>query len=251
MHHVEHVMGMAVTIDVRDLYVPVGAIEEVVAWLHHVDAVFSPYKDDSVVTRFGRGEITADELPTEMRDVLHLCDLVRNETGGAFDVFRLPAVNGTMFDPSGMVKGWSIQRAAEILESWSAEDFSINAGGDIVLRGSPTPGTDEPWRTGIRHPEIADKLACVVSSGSLAIATSATYERGQHIIDPRTGEPATGMTSVTIVGPDLTWADAYATAVFVLGIDALTWVEAHEGYGAYAITPDNMTYSTPTFDLYR
>jgi FAD:protein FMN transferase len=251
LHHVELVMGMAVTIDVRDPYVPGGAVTEVVDWLHHVDAAFSPYRDDSPITQFGRGLIARDDLSPEVRGVLDLCEVARVESAGAFDVFKQRSPNGTNFDPCGLVKGWSVQRAAAILESWSAENFSINAGGDLVLRGSPNPGSDEPWRTGIRHPELADQLACVVSAvGPLAIATSAAYERGHHIIDPRTGSAATGLTSVTVVGPDLTWVDTYATAAFVLGLDSLAWIEAHDGYGAYAITPDGMTHRTPTFNSY-
>jgi FAD:protein FMN transferase len=194
LHHVEMVMGMAVSIDVRDPHVPAGAITEVADWLHHVDATFSPYKDSSPITRFGRDEITRDEL--------------------------------------------------------SATDFCINAGGDIVVRGEPSPG--RPWRIGIRHPDLADKLATVVvGAGPLAIATSATYERGQHIIDPRSGRPATSLASVTVVGPDLTFADAYATAVFVMGIDGVRWLAEHDGYGVFAVTPDGMVHITSIFDQHR
>jgi FAD:protein FMN transferase len=250
LHHVEIVMGMAVSIDVRDPHVPAGAITEVVDWLHHVDATFSPYKDSSPITMFGRGEITWDELTDEIRNVLVLCEVLQADTAGAFDIARVPAPNGTTFDPSGLVKGWSIERAAGILESWSATDFCINAGGDIVLRGEPLPA--QPWRIGIRHPDVANKLATVVvAGGPLAIATSATYERGQHIIDPRSGRPATSLASVTVVGPDLTLADAYATAVFVMGIDGVRWLAEHDGYGAFVITRDGMTHRTSTFDQYR
>ena len=250
LHHVEMVMGMAVTIDVRDPHVPPGAITEVVDWLHHVDATFSPYKESSPITRFGRGEMTRGELTDEIREVLDLCEAVRVDTAGAFDITRVPAPNGTSFDPSGLVKGWSIERSATILELWSATDFCINAGGDIVVRGGPSPGL--PWRIGIRHPDLADKLATVVvGTGPLAIATSATYERGQHIIDPRSGRPATSLASVTVVGPDITLVDAYATAVFVMGIDGVQWLAEHDGYGAFAVTPGGMAHSTSIFDQYR
>jgi FAD:protein FMN transferase len=250
LHHVEMVMGMAVSIDVRDPHVPAGALAEVVEWLHYVDETFSPYKESSLITRFGRGELTRDAFTDDIREVLDLCEFVRVDTAGAFDIGRVPAPNGTNVDPCGLVKGWSIERAAAILESWSATDFCINAGGDIALRGEPSPG--RPWRVGIRHPELADKLATVVvAAGPLAIATSATYERGQHIIDPRTGQPATSLASVTVVGPDLTMADAYATAVFVMGLDGVRWLAEHDGYGAFAVTPDGVAHSTSVFDRYR
>ena len=249
-HHVEFVMGMAVSIDIRDSEVPVDAIAEVIAWLHHVDATFSTYIDDSPISRLGRGELDLDDATDEVRDVLRLCEDMRLDTGGAFDIFEVPAPNGTTLDPSGLVKGWSIELAAGILERSGCANFCINAGGDIAIRGRPMAG--EPWRVGIRHPDRIDQLATVVTAeGPLAIATSATYERGAHIIDPRTRQPTTELASVTVVGPDLTVADAYATAIFVMGLDGLDWISERPGYDAYAITHDAITTWTPGFVRYR
>lgn len=250
LHHVEHVMGMAISIDVRDDVDP-AAIVDVVAWLHHVDATFSPYKMDSPITRFGLGEIGLDELSDEVLGVLALCEEIYVDTGGAFDVLAVPAPNGSHFDPCGLVKGWSIERAAALLEAHGASNFCINAGGDVVVRGIPAPG--RCWRVGIRHPDLADRTAAVVElAGHAAIATSATYERGAHIIDPRTGEPTADLASVTIVGPDLTVVDAYATAVFVMGLDGLTWLhEHHPDHAGFVITRDELTYATPSFSARR
>ena len=250
LHHVEHVMGMAVSIDVRDHVAP-EAIDEVVAWLHHVDATFSTYRSDSPISRLGLGQLTLDDMSDEICDVLLLCEALHDDTGGAFDALAVPAPNGSLLDPSGVVKGWSIERAAELLVAHGAENLCINAGGDVAVRGRPQ--RDEPWRVGIRHPEHADLTAAVLrASGRLAIATSATYERGAHIIDPSTGEPTAAVASVTVVGPDLTFADAYATAVFVMGIDGLVWLHTtHPDYGGFVITHDGQTLSTPEFDRHR
>jgi thiamine biosynthesis lipoprotein len=249
-HHVEHVMGMAVSIDLRDDDISSAALPAVVAWLHHVDSTFSTYIEDSPISRIGRGELAIGDAGDEIGEVLDLCEQLRDLSGGAFDITAVPAPNGTHFDPSGLVKGWSVERAGEILSGFGAENFCINAGGDIVLRGGPAPLA--PWRIGIRHPDEIDKVAAVVSSrGPLAIATSATYERGAHIIDPSTGEPTTELASVTIVGPDLTMVDGFATAAFVMGLDGLLWVAERSGYGGFAITRDGHTYSTPVFDSYR
>ena len=247
--HVELVMGTAVSFDIRD-NVDASALVEAVEWLHWVDATFSTYKDTSMITRFARREIGSDELDPLVHEVLDMCSLVELDTGGAFSM-HLPAPNGTNLEPSGLVKGWSIQRAALILERHGALNFTINAGGDVVVRGELSPGV--AWRTGIRHPEIADQLAAIIStSGSLAIATSARYERGDHIIDPRSATPATGLTSVTIVGPDLTYVDAYATAVFVMGIEGLTWLmDTHADHGGFVITNDHKAHSTPLFNGLR
>jgi thiamine biosynthesis lipoprotein len=245
-HHVEHVMGTAVSFDIREPAPVVRALDDVVRWLHHVDATFSTYRDDSEITRFGRGELGIDGLSRETEDILLRCIELGDVTGGAFDAFAVPAPNGTMLDPSGLVKGWSIQRAAAMLEAAGAMNFCINAGGDIVVRGDAARG--EAWRVGIRHPDHADQFALVLDvCGPIGIATSATYERGAHIIDPRTGAPTTGLASVTIVGPDLGIADAYATAAFVMGIDSIDWIGTQPGYHAYLITHDGTTYWTEGF----
>lgn len=243
-------MGTMVSIDIRDPHVAQPAVAAVTAWLHHVDDTFSTYKPDSPISAIGRGDSDITTWTDEIREVLRLCETVRRETGGAFSAFDVPAPNGTRLDPSGLVKGWSIERAAAILESYGVANFCINAGGDIALRGCPSEGS--AWRVGIRHPNDSHAVAAVIhGSGQLAVATSATYSRGAHIIDPRTKEPAMGLASATITGPDLTLADAYATAVFVMGLDGLEWIEEHPAYDAYLITHDGTACWSPGFARYR
>lgn len=250
-HHVEFVMGTAVSFDVRDGHDQdhdgSDAIAAAVAWLHHVDRTYSPYLSDSAISRLGRDEIEFDDLDDEVLRVLTLCEEVRDDSGGAFDAFAIPSPNGTMLDPSGLVKGWSIEWAAEILEEHGHRSFTINAGGDIAVRGRPEPGRG--WSVGIRHPADRDLVAMVLDiTGPAAIATSATYERGAHIFDPRTGQPTTDLASVTVVGPDLTFADAYATALFVMGLPGLDWLSRHPGYAAMVITHDDDVVKTAGFE---
>lgn len=250
-HHVEQVMGMAVSIDLVE-QPPPGLLAEVLAWLHHVDAVFSPYIDDSIISKLGRDDLRAsdflgdDEIDDEVREVLLRCDDLRIETGGVFDPWKVPAPNGTMFDPSGFVKGWAVERAAEMFAARGVPNCCINAGGDIALRGQREPGA--AWRVGIRHPDDPMSIALALElTGPIGIATSATYERGAHIVDPRTGQPATPVASATVVGRDLADADAYATTLFVMGVDGLNWLQDHTEYQGYVITHEGHTYFTPGF----
>jgi thiamine biosynthesis lipoprotein len=130
-------------------------------------------------------------------------------------------------------------------------NFLVNAGGDIAIRGDG-PSRDGHWTVGIRHPDEALCFAAVLAvSGPLAVATSATYERGAHIVDPRTGQPTTEVASVTVVGPDLTFADAYATAVFVMGVDGLEWLTDVGDYEGFVITRDDGVFSTAGFGAFR
>jgi thiamine biosynthesis lipoprotein len=249
-HHVELVMGMAVSIDIRD-EIAAGAVDDVLRWLHHVDATFSTYDPGTPISRLGVGAASFADMSDEVIGVLELCDALHVDTEGAFDAYAVPAPNGSHLDPSGVVKGWAVERAAVILEDHGARNFCINAGGDIVLRGGARPG--EEWRVGIRHPDSPDMSAAVVTgSGRLAVATSATYERGAHIIDPSTGQATADVASVTIIGPDLTYADAYATAVFVMGIDGLDWlIRRHPDYAGLVITHQDTVVSTPNFAEHR
>jgi len=234
-----------------------AALAEATNWLHHVEAVFSTHRLDTPISRFGLGEIGLDELladPTtrdDIAEVLALCDAFLGDTNGVFDITAVRAPNGSSFDPSGLVKGWSLQRAATILERHGAHDFTINGGGDIVIRGEESPGA--PWRIGVRHPHEADRVAAVLAlRGPCAIATSATYERGAHIIDPRSGEPTAVVASMTIVGPDLTVVDVCATTAFVMGVEGLEWLmTTHPECEGFVITHDGLTYETPGFAVLR
>ena len=180
--------------------------------------------------------------------MLARCVELRSITDGAFDIASVPAPNGTHLDPSGYVKGWAIERAATMLEAAGAHVLCINAGGDVAVRGCPI-GTSG-WRVGIRHPSLPSLLARVVTvTGPAGVATSATYERGAHIIDPRLGTPTTSIASATVIGPDLGIADAYATAVFVMGIDGLDWIEERDGYDGYVITHDDTTHWSTGFPI--
>jgi thiamine biosynthesis lipoprotein len=235
---VEPLMGTVITLDLRDAAVPASAADSVFAWFHEVDAVFSTYRADSEISRLSRGELHESECRREVREVLGLCEEVRQLSGGSFDVRH-----GGAIDPSALVKGWSVERAAALLMTAGARNFAINAGGDLLVRGEPAPG--EAWRVGVRHPEVADRVAVVLGVKDLAVATSGAYERGQHIADPRLGGAASGLLSMTVVGPSLTYADAYATAAFVMGDAGAAWVAGIDAYEALAITSRGTTVATP------
>jgi thiamine biosynthesis lipoprotein len=243
---VEPVMGTVVSFDIRDPVVPLGALDAAVAWLHEVDARFSPFLPDSEISRIGDRTLAERDAHQDVRDVLANADNLAAESGGAFDA-RGWRADGRV-DPCGIVKGWSIQVAADMLAAAGARAFAINAGGDIVARGGPVQG--ESWRVGVRHPDRPDRVAAVLAVRDAAVATSAAYERGAHIRDPRSGRAPGGVRSMTVVGPSLTWADAYATTAYVLGLEGLDWVAGHDGYEAFAITWDDTVRWTPGMDPY-
>jgi thiamine biosynthesis lipoprotein len=224
-------MGTAFTIDVRDSGDWQPAVAEVIAWLHHVDSVFSTYRPDSDICRLQREELSLDAADPEVSVVLDLCAQVQAETGQHFS-----AVVDGRIDPTGLVKGWAIERASALLSRRGARNHAVNGGGDMQLVGEAASG--RPWRVGITHPADRHRVFAVVEGRDIAVATSGTSERGQHIVDPFRGTAPTALLSATVVGPSLTRADAYATAAFVMGHAATTWLDRVVGYEGLLVAAD-------------
>ena len=238
--HQEPVMGTVVTFDVvtaASAPEVQAALRRAVEWLHWVDETFSTYKPDSEVSRFDRGELELADGSAELRQIFALCHRFNGETDGFFDAWA-----GGSFDPSGVVKGWSIEKASRLLAEAGLPDHLIDGGGDVRLRGAPGP--DLPWHVGVRHPLEPGAYCATLSIGDGAVATSGTYERGHHVLNPFNGKPATELVSATVIGPDLTVADAYATGALAMGVQAPAWLDRLNGYQALVIGPDGRGWST-------
>jgi thiamine biosynthesis lipoprotein len=241
---VEEVMGIPVGIDVRDRWVEPGVLDRAFAWLRRVDATFSTYRPDSAISRLNAGTLALPDAAPQVRHVLNRCEDLRARTRGCFDVRARGAL-----DPSAFVKGWAIEAVAAMLGAAGARNLCVHAGGDVCVRGERAPG--QPWRVGIQHPWRRDRVAAVLRTRGLAVATSGAYERGPHIVDPRTGRAPRGVASVTVVGPDLATADAYATAAFAMGVEGPAWTAGLDGYDALTILAGGRVLCTPGVDALR
>jgi len=244
---VERAMGTMIS-----LYLPDGgagsiAVDAAFAWFHEADERFSPYIPDSEVGRLMRHEVALAQVSADLAEVLEIADAVEVLSGGAFDI-RGHRSDGAP-DPTGVVKGWSVDRAAAILASAGIDRFCLGAGGDVVVRGGEEPGV--PWKVGVAHPFAPDAVALVLQGDELAVATSGTTERGHHISDGRTGASVDELLTLTVAGPELARADAYATAAFAMGLEGLRWVDALPGYAAVGITHDARLVTTRGLDRYR
>jgi thiamine biosynthesis lipoprotein len=237
MHRVEHVMGMPIVVAVRGA-APRGVVDEVYDWFRWVDAVFSTYKHESEVNRIDRGELAREDAHPLLREVFDRCEELYAETRGYFDA---RAASPIAFDPTGLVKGWSVDRAAEILERAGVREYAVSAGGDMRVG-------DGLWRVGIQHPRERRAVARVFEASGLAVATSGEYARGRHVVDPHTGRSPDGLLSVTVTGPELGTADAYATAAFAMGAErGPGWTARLAGYDALTILADGRVLATPRF----
>jgi FAD:protein FMN transferase len=244
--YAEPVMGTVVSFRFDGQDAAPAGLTDAISWLHEVDRRFSPFRPDSEVTLIADGRLAESDTHPDVREVLALIDQAAVDSGGAFDARRWRADG--RFDPSGLVKGWAVERSSADLARARGGRFAIDAGGDVVVRSGDPGG--HPWRVGIRHPDRPDRVAAVLSIADGAIATSGGYERGAHIRDPRTGRTPSDVRSMSVVGPDLTWADTFATAAYVMGRDGLAWVAGHPGYDAVAIGWDDQVTWTRGVDRY-
>ncbi len=150
----------------------------------------------------------------------------------------------------GIAKGFIVDRAARVLREAGLDAFLVQAGGDLYGAGRKPDGA--PWVSGIRDPRGAEeKFFAVIELTDRAFSTAGDYARSyvvdgkryHHIIDPRTGYPATASRSVTIWAPDATVADMVDDAVFILGArEGLELVESLDGVGAVIVDHDNQVF---------
>ncbi|GAA3104137.1 thiamine biosynthesis lipoprotein [Kribbella aluminosa] len=237
---VEQVMGMPVSLLARGEYAESAeveaAVKELYVELSDVDRVFSTYKPDSEVSRLGRGEVGWDEVDPDVRVVAERCAAARELTGGLFDA-DLPAGG---WDPSGLVKGWAVERVGGLLRAVDGVDWCLNAGGDVLV----ICPSAEPFTIGIQDPHDPGRVVASLARTGGAVATSGTAARGAHLYDPRTGRPATSRwLSVSVSGASLEYADVLATAAYVAGDG---WPEVLlPGYDGLGVLADGNLQATP------
>lgn len=222
---VEQIMGMPITVQVRGTAVredpalaatAEACVRELFADLRDVDARFSPYRPDSEISRLQRGELTLRKCSDDVVAVEGLCRTALERTHGAFDAWACVPGRPGVFDPTGLVKSWGVGRAARRLAPLTdaGVSWAVNAGGDILVRCAPD---DEPWLVGVEDPADRSRVLATIPVRDGAVATSGLAARGAHIVDPRSGSPATDVLAATVVGPSFVWADVWATVLVVEG----------------------------------
>jgi thiamine biosynthesis lipoprotein len=189
-----------------------------------------------------RGEITLDDAPPELLEVLQACEWYRSATDGFFD-----ARGPDGLDPTGLVKGWAVVRAARALDG-IGDSWMVDASGDVLVSDAP----DARWRVGIADPRVKgdpDGTAALdvveLGAGRRALATSGVAQRGAHIWDPATGSAARHVLQASVVGESLVDADVWATAIVAGGMDALS-IAADAGYEALVVVAERQDGSFDT-----
>ena len=237
------IMGMPVVVQVIDKNAKEEDVSEVFSYFHYIDNKFSTYKKNSEISQINRGELNELNYSNEMRKILSLCQKTKQETNGFFEIN-----NNGVLDPSGIVKGYAINNGANILVQKGYKNIYVEIAGDIQVFGNN--GKDNFWKIGIQNPFNLEEIIKVVKLKDRGIATSGTYIRGSHIINPKKKKPAEDIVSITVIGPNVYEADRFATAAFAMGKKGIRFIEGLKGFEGYMIQKDKTAVYTSGFSNY-
>lgn len=248
-----------------------AAKDAVIEMLYSLESTWSSTDENSVLWALNHGQ---PDLTQEQMAVLEQALFLQQCTAGAFDpqlysvvrlwgfyedTYRVPdaseitaALQEEKWDLGAMIKGYAGYRAVQILEDFDVDRAILNLGGNVQTYGSK-PGS-EAWKIGVQNPGSGDNLGVLAVEGTMAVVTSGDYQRFfevdgvryHHILNPETGFPAeSGLRSVTVICADGTVADAYSTALFVMGLErAVVFWQENQDFEAVFVLDDGRIYAT-------
>lgn len=236
-----------------------AAADQVRAWFEEVERVLSPYRGDSDLSRWRDGRASLAACSPLLGDVVTACTELQEITGGGF----CPIDRQGRYDPTGFVKGWAVQQGVELLAGAGIVSANLGIGGDLQMVGL-ADDSRRPWRTAVVDPgdgrRIRALLAASEDGSPFAVATSGASQRGEHIWPAlgrwRPGAPRAARTwrSITVAGPRLSLADAFATAVWagalVADLEQAWAFLAGTGYEALALDHRGALRTTPGMRQY-
>ncbi|UKA62581.1 FAD:protein FMN transferase [Arthrobacter sp. FW306-04-A] len=227
---------------VDELEAAIAVVEQL---FNRLDRTFSLYRPDSEASAMARAELALPDASADMRRLYVEASEWRTLTEGTFTAERPDGV----VDLAGIVKGHAIREAGTSLLALGLTDWCLNAGGDVLVDGSPTPGGARPWLAGIVDPADRTTLLAAFPLGSKrALATSGTTERGHHIWSAGLQtERAEGFRQVSVAAADIVTADVLATAIMAGGARTLALATDRWDVDVLAVKNDGGLLATPGF----
>lgn len=239
MRQVEMIMGMPVSIDIPGAS-SINPFEKVFDFLQQVDARFSPYIESSEVGHFNKDKNSGFTPSADLLFIKKECERYEKLTSGYFSAYY-----AGVFEPSGYVKAWAMKAASHILEELGFTTFLINIAGDMIASGQ-----DRVWTLGIQDPLQKQALLGTVQLTNQAVATSGSYVRASHILDPHTKTDTTDLISVSIYGDDIIDSDVLATACMAMGFDkACAFLQSHPDYASLLVKKNGEMLPVNNFAL--
>ncbi len=239
-------MNMPITVHIIDIQAAQADLDNVFDYFTHIENVFSVFKKDSEISKINREEINVSDYSHEVKEILILCEKTKQETNGFFDIIEPSG----RINPSGLVKGWAIYQAANMLKNSGFHNYFVDAGGDIQVSGRNENG--EPWNIGIRNPfNVQEIIKTIHLKNNEGIATSGVYERGNHIYNPHDQKDSLNeIVSITVIGPNIYEADRFATPAFAMGRKGIDFIEKKENLEGYIINTKGIATYTSGFEKY-
>lgn len=235
---------MPVIVEVIDPKVTEEIFEEIFNYFIYIDNTFSPFKKNSELTKINQGLLQKNEWSHDMKTVFKLCKQTSVETLGFFNIEK-----NREFDPLGLVKGWAINNAANILRKKGFKNYYVEVGGDIQVAG--INNENKLWRIGIQNPFNLKQNIKVVVLNNKGIATSGTYLRGQHIKNPfLPGKEIGNIISLTVIASNIYEADRFATTAFAMGKKGINFIENLKNFEGYMIDNKGIATFTSNFNSY-
>lgn len=245
MRQITLTMGMPTALEIPGERVSQDVFDRAFSYFRYIDKTFSTYKETSEISQLNRGEVILENASLDMQEIFRLAEKTKDETHGFFNI-RTPR---EMFDPSGIVKGWSIFKAGKIIEEMGYIDYCLEVGGDIQVRRAES--SEDAWRIGIRNPFNREEIIKVVYLRDEGLATSGTSIRGQHIYNPHAPDKSlTEIVSLSVIGPNIYEADRFATAAFAMGTEGIYFIESLPGFEGYQVDRHGQATPTSNFDYY-
>ncbi len=237
-------MDMPITVDIVDKTATAKMTDAIFNYFKYIDEKFSPFKPTSELSQINTGRIDKHQWSRDMQMVFKLSLQTKRETNGYFDIRH-----NDKYNPSGLVKGWAIYNAANLLKKQGVKNFFIDAGGDIQVAGKNHE--EKKWRVGIRNPFNRNENIKIIFISHEGVATSGTYIRGQHIYNPH--EPhkkINDIVSLTVIAPNIYEADRFVTAAFAMGKKGIEFISELKGFEGYMIDCKGIATFTSGFNKY-
>lgn len=210
----EKIMGMDAAFELLD-NVHAEEIDEVLNYFYSIDRLFSPYRKDSEISKINRGAISVGEATHEVRMLLKLCEEIKLQTKGYFDVYIEKHYN-----LNGVVKGYAISKVCQLLLKKGYSNFYIEIGGDLQINGTKN---GNKFRVGIENP--IKKTVHVVRVSNRGLATTGLSTHGLPIYNPLKKKISAPFKSITVIAQDALNADWLSTSLMAMGEKGLEFLD--------------------------